>query len=81
MYTGELDLTKQSGDDILGFLIASDELLLEELFKHVQVYLIKKTPIGLNRILFWSLIPYSNLLIARDYKIVVLNRSVEIQDH
>ncbi|CAG8718794.1 3178_t:CDS:1, partial [Funneliformis mosseae] len=32
----------QSGEDILGLLIASDELLMEELFKHVQDYLFEK---------------------------------------
>ncbi|RIA78697.1 BTB/POZ protein [Glomus cerebriforme] len=37
IYTGELDLTNQSGEDILGLLIATDELLLEELFQHVQL--------------------------------------------
>src|ERR1051325_1509572 len=42
MYTGEVDLTKQSGKNVLGLLVASDELLLEELFKHVQDHLIKK---------------------------------------
>ncbi len=42
MYTGELDLTEQPVEDILELLIASDELLLEELFKHVQDYLIEK---------------------------------------
>ncbi|GBC46632.2 hypothetical protein GLOIN_2v1870949 [Rhizophagus irregularis DAOM 181602=DAOM 197198] len=42
IYTGELDLTKQSGENILGLIVASDELLLEELFKHVQDYLIEK---------------------------------------
>ncbi|POG77056.1 BTB/POZ protein [Rhizophagus irregularis DAOM 181602=DAOM 197198] len=42
IYTGELDLTKQSGENILGLLVASDELLLEELFKHVRDYLIEK---------------------------------------
>ncbi|GBB88916.1 hypothetical protein RclHR1_15530003 [Rhizophagus clarus] len=40
IYTGELDLTKQSGENILGLLVASDELLLEELFNYVQDYLI-----------------------------------------
>jgi hypothetical protein len=35
-------LTKQSGEDILGLLISSDELLIEELFNHVQDYLIEK---------------------------------------
>ncbi|EXX73316.1 uncharacterized protein OCT59_012279 [Rhizophagus irregularis] len=42
IYTGELDLTKQSGENILGLLVASDELLLEELFRHVRDYLIEK---------------------------------------
>ena len=42
IYTGELDLTKQSVEDIFGLLTASDELLLEELSKHVQDYLIEK---------------------------------------
>src|SRR4051794_18762807 len=42
MYTGEVDLTKHSGSNILELLIASDELLLEELFKHVQDYLIER---------------------------------------
>ncbi|GET02563.1 hypothetical protein GLOIN_2v1870949 [Rhizophagus clarus] len=44
IYTGELDLshlTKQSGENILGLLVASDELLLEELFNYAQDYLIK----------------------------------------
>ena len=35
MYTGEVNLTEQSGANILELLVASDELLLEELFKHV----------------------------------------------
>ncbi|RIA91643.1 hypothetical protein C1645_821730 [Glomus cerebriforme] len=42
IYTGELDLAKQSGEDILGLLIASHELLIEELFEHVQDHLIEK---------------------------------------
>ncbi|GBB84557.1 hypothetical protein RclHR1_11120001 [Rhizophagus clarus] len=42
IYTGELDLTKQPGEDILGLLVSSDELLIEELFNHVQDYLIEK---------------------------------------
>ncbi|CAB4433044.1 unnamed protein product [Rhizophagus irregularis] len=42
IYSGELDLTNQTSEDILGLLIASDELLLEELFTYVQDYLIKK---------------------------------------
>jgi len=37
-----VDLNKQSGADILGLMVASDELLLEELFNHVQNHLIEK---------------------------------------
>jgi hypothetical protein len=37
-----VDLTKQPGENILGLLVASDELLLEELLNHVQDYLIEK---------------------------------------
>ncbi|PKC04320.1 hypothetical protein RhiirA5_4560 [Rhizophagus irregularis] len=42
MYTGEVDLTNTSSIDILELLVASNELLLKELFKHVQDYLIEK---------------------------------------
>src|SRR3989337_3284894 len=42
IYIGEVDLTKKSGAGILGLLVASDELLLEELFNHVQNHLIEK---------------------------------------
>jgi hypothetical protein len=37
-----VDLTEQPGENIFGLLVASDELLLEELFNHVQDYLIEK---------------------------------------
>ncbi|GBC38310.2 hypothetical protein GLOIN_2v1480795 [Rhizophagus irregularis DAOM 181602=DAOM 197198] len=40
IYTGELNLKKYSGENILELLIASDELILEELFEHIQDYLI-----------------------------------------
>ncbi|PKK71662.1 BTB-domain-containing protein [Rhizophagus irregularis] len=42
IYTGELDLTKQLCEDILELLIASDELLLEELVEYLQEYLIQQ---------------------------------------
>ncbi|GBC02514.1 hypothetical protein RclHR1_04660007 [Rhizophagus clarus] len=42
IYIGELDLTEQSVEDILKLLIASDELLIEELFNYVQDYLVEK---------------------------------------
>ncbi|EXX72751.1 uncharacterized protein OCT59_006024 [Rhizophagus irregularis] len=42
IYTGELELKKYPGEIILGLLVASDELLLGELFEHVQDYLVKK---------------------------------------
>ncbi|PKK59932.1 BTB-domain-containing protein [Rhizophagus irregularis] len=41
IYLGELDLTEQPGEDILKLLIASDELLLEELVEYSRDYLIK----------------------------------------
>ena len=42
MYTGKLDLTGRSSEDIFGLLAASDKLLLEELFNSIQDYLIEK---------------------------------------
>ncbi|GES81751.1 hypothetical protein GLOIN_2v1878300 [Rhizophagus clarus] len=45
IYTGEVDLKDYRGEDILELLIASDELLLEELFEHVQDNLFKKRAI------------------------------------
>src|SRR5438046_1429946 len=41
MYTGILDLRKHVGSDILDLLVASDELLIEELITFVQAYLIE----------------------------------------
>ena len=41
MYTGEIELTNQSGENLLGLLFTSDELRLENLFNHIQDYLIK----------------------------------------
>ncbi|CAG8500951.1 590_t:CDS:2 [Acaulospora colombiana] len=42
IYAGILDLEKQSGSDILGLLIASDELLLDELISYCQNHLIEE---------------------------------------
>src|SRR4051794_26026508 len=45
IYTGDVDLAEKSSVDdvdILGLLVASDELLLDELFDFVQDHLIKK---------------------------------------
>ncbi|UZO01212.1 uncharacterized protein OCT59_012316 [Rhizophagus irregularis] len=55
IYTSELDLTKQSGENILELLIASDELLLEELFEFVQDYLILKQTSWIYQNLFFVL--------------------------
>ncbi|RHZ84090.1 hypothetical protein Glove_85g84 [Diversispora epigaea] len=49
LYTGILDLTNVPGSDILGLLAGSDELILEELFKHVQNYLIEKEAVWLKQ--------------------------------
>ena len=39
IYAGEINLEKKLGEDILELLIASDELLLEELVQYLQEYL------------------------------------------
>ncbi|RHZ84095.1 hypothetical protein Glove_85g83 [Diversispora epigaea] len=49
IYSGVLDLTNVSGFNIFGLLVASDELILEELFKHVQNYLIEKEAAWLDK--------------------------------
>ncbi|GBB98710.1 hypothetical protein RclHR1_00330037 [Rhizophagus clarus] len=41
IYTDEVDLSEKSGADIFKLLFASDELLLEKLFKYVQDYLVE----------------------------------------
>ncbi|GES81785.1 hypothetical protein GLOIN_2v1878320 [Rhizophagus clarus] len=48
IYMGELDLTKYQVENILELLVASDELLLEELFNRVQDYLIEEQTIWLE---------------------------------
>ncbi|CAG8783411.1 10579_t:CDS:2, partial [Acaulospora morrowiae] len=42
IYSGTLDLIKISRSDILNLLVASDELLLDELIEHIQDHLIKR---------------------------------------
>ncbi len=49
MYTGVLDFGNQLGSDIFDLLVASDELLLEELVIFVQKYLIEKQTGWLHR--------------------------------
>ncbi|RHZ84100.1 hypothetical protein Glove_85g103 [Diversispora epigaea] len=61
IYTGVLDLTNVSSPDIFGLLVASDELILEELFKHVQKYLIEKEAVWLNKNLVKVLLTLSKL--------------------
>ncbi|CAB4399515.1 unnamed protein product [Rhizophagus irregularis] len=61
IYTGELDLTNHLGENILGLLVASDELLLEELVIHVQEYLIEEQAPWVQK----------NLVQIRPYKTVI----------
>ncbi|CAI2185651.1 9169_t:CDS:2, partial [Funneliformis geosporum] len=49
IYIGEVNLSNNSGIDILGLLVASDELLLEVLFNHVQNYLIEKEKLWVHQ--------------------------------
>ncbi|GBB87616.1 hypothetical protein RclHR1_14090008 [Rhizophagus clarus] len=53
LYSGELDLTEKKSEDILELLVASDEMLFEELFNSVQDYLIqnRKTWLDQNYVL------------------------------
>ncbi|GBC40208.2 uncharacterized protein OCT59_012304 [Rhizophagus irregularis] len=77
IYTGELDYTKQLGEDIIELLVASHELFLEELFEQIQNYLITKQISWVHEITPSFYIMYLNLIIARNYKIIVLNLSAE----
>ncbi|GBB98704.1 hypothetical protein RclHR1_00330031 [Rhizophagus clarus] len=49
IYTGEVDLYRQSGEKILGILVASDELLLKKLFDHAQDHLIESQSIWIKQ--------------------------------
>jgi hypothetical protein len=49
IYTGELNLTNQTSEDIFELLIASDELLLEEILTYVQDYLIEEKISWINQ--------------------------------
>ncbi|PKY21925.1 hypothetical protein RhiirB3_525391 [Rhizophagus irregularis] len=52
LYTGELNLGDYIGSIILELLVATDELLLGELFEHVQDYLTKKQTAWVQENLF-----------------------------
>ncbi|CAI2186482.1 17586_t:CDS:2 [Funneliformis geosporum] len=52
MYTGKLDLSEHAGSDVLNLILASDELLLDELVTSVQEYLIKNQAEWLQQNLF-----------------------------
>ncbi|EXX56508.1 uncharacterized protein OCT59_006012 [Rhizophagus irregularis] len=69
IYTGEVNLTKKSGENILALLIASDELLLDELFELVQDYLIKRS--------IW--VEQNFVLVL--HTIYKLSRCKKLQDH
>ncbi|GBC29675.2 hypothetical protein GLOIN_2v1771315 [Rhizophagus irregularis DAOM 181602=DAOM 197198] len=78
IYLGELDLTEQPGEDILKLLIASDELLLEELVEYSRDYLIKhqRNWIQKNFVLILNTAcKYTSCKTLQDYcfKIICLN--------
>ncbi|GBC02511.1 hypothetical protein RclHR1_04660004 [Rhizophagus clarus] len=62
IYTGELNLEEQMNEDILRLLIASDELLLEELVKFLQEYLIKHRQNWVHKNLVFILNTVCNLI-------------------
>ncbi|CAG8474823.1 5372_t:CDS:2 [Acaulospora morrowiae] len=70
IYSGILDLSKVSNDDVIDLLVASDELLLGELSDHIQNYLIKREASWLQ----------SNLIKILD-KVFSLFNSGELVNH
>jgi hypothetical protein len=65
-----VDLSKQSGEDILGVLVASDELLIEKLFNYVQDHLIEKKSV-------WIKLNYVLVL----HTVFKLTNCEKLQDH
>ena len=65
----QLDLSIFIIDEILEFLIVSDELLLEGLFIRLQEYLIKSNQHGLNNILPSFFILHLKLQVAKTTRI------------
>ncbi|CAB4399528.1 unnamed protein product [Rhizophagus irregularis] len=77
MYTGEVDLTNTSSIDILELLVASNELLLKELFKHVQDYLIEKQADWIRKNFVLVLHSVFDLKSFRPYKAIIPNHIYE----
>ncbi|RHZ49015.1 hypothetical protein Glove_535g25 [Diversispora epigaea] len=70
MYSGSINLSRQNNSDVLELLIASDELLLSELFEHIQEYLlnsksewIKRNVIKVHRTIY----PHDGCKKLQDY--------------
>jgi hypothetical protein len=70
MYTGILDLKETPGSNILDLLVASDELLIEELVAFVQEYLIENQPDWLQNNfdkVFHTVFKFENCKQLQDY--------------
>ncbi|RHZ84096.1 hypothetical protein Glove_85g108 [Diversispora epigaea] len=72
IYTGVLDLTNIKNSDILELLVASDELLLEELMPHIQNYLLKKETVWLTQNFVEVLFKVSKLLCCKQLQEICL---------
>src|ERR1043166_6313692 len=70
MYTGEIELTNQSGENLLGLLVTSDELRLENLFNHIQDYLIDEQSSWIQK----------NLVLVLD-SVFKLSSCMKLHDH
>ncbi|CAB5367545.1 unnamed protein product [Rhizophagus irregularis] len=71
IYTGEVDITGQSRLIVFELLVASDELLLEELFEHVRDYLIEKQAIWIQEnfvLVLRTVRPYKAIIPDRIYE-------------
>ncbi|RIA83941.1 hypothetical protein C1645_742706 [Glomus cerebriforme] len=70
IYSGEVDLTKKTGENIFGLLIASDELLIKELFNHAQDYLIEEKTTWIQEnynLIFDTVYKFMNCKKLQDY--------------
>ncbi|GBB92164.1 hypothetical protein RclHR1_19750002 [Rhizophagus clarus] len=70
IYTGDLELEEHFGQDILGLLVASDELNLEEFFEPVQYYLIKNHTTWIQgnfELVFHTVFKHTNFEILQDF--------------
>jgi len=78
IYAGELNLNDKLGEDLLGLLVASDELFLEELFLGDQGYLIEHHAAWLQQNFVFVLHTVFKLSNCKKLKIIAVNPFVKM---